>query len=153
MGRPDKYTEELGEKIIDGVIIGKTIEEIFKPKSMPSEGSFYRWLHKYDSFREQYFKAKAIQDIRSFDEIKKIADDKTEDYVTRTNKKTGEQYEVVNREHIERSKLRINARMWQFGRMRSQMAENANKEIPVQPDGTVKFTLNLGNSSKLNEID
>lgn len=64
-----------------------------------------------DKFASQYGRAREIGYQRMADEIVEIADDATNDFMTRTNK-DGDEYEAVNQEHIQRSKLRIDTRKW-----------------------------------------
>jgi hypothetical protein len=45
-----------------------------------------------------------------------IADDGTNDFITKTSS-DGTEFEVVNTEHIQRSKLRIDTRKWNLSKM------------------------------------
>jgi hypothetical protein len=62
-------------------------------------------------FREQYARARDAQADTLADEIIDIADDGSNDWMER-ELESGKTIEVVNAEHISRSKLRVDARKW-----------------------------------------
>ena len=62
-------------------------------------------------FREQYARARAHQAEYFVEEIPLIADDGRNDFMER-QRRNGETFLDANREHLERSKIRISARQW-----------------------------------------
>jgi hypothetical protein len=78
----------------------------------------FRWLgdDRYAKFREQYARAREAQADAIFDEILDIADDGSNDWMER-RREDGSVDEVVNHEHIQRSKLRVDARKWMAGKL------------------------------------
>ncbi len=53
-GRPSKYNEELGKKILSLYSNGKTILQITKLKGMPSRITIYNWRTNYPEFGKAY---------------------------------------------------------------------------------------------------
>ena len=80
---------------------------------MPTDSTVYLWLMQADKkeFLDLYEQACAIKAEKLADELVSIADDGTNDYMTR-QRQDGEEYEVVNAEHIQRSRLRVDTRKW-----------------------------------------
>jgi hypothetical protein len=113
MARPTIYSTELAEKICAKIAQAISIREICEDDDMPSEATVYLWLTQADKkeFLEKYEAAQGIKAEKLADELIAIADDGTNDYMTRT-REDGEEYEVVNAEHIQRSRLRVDTRKW-----------------------------------------
>ena len=78
---------------------------------MPCVATIFNWLRAYPEFLEQYTIAKEEQADALAEEMLDIADDGTNDWMERTGK-DGEKYTVVNSEHVQRSRLRIETRKW-----------------------------------------
>jgi hypothetical protein len=106
-GRPSKYSKELAELICDKLVEGKSLIRICREDGMPSTVTVYAWLKTNKEFLNKYSLAREIQADTLADEILDIADNGTNDY---TEDKNGNR--VVNYDHINRSKLRVTARMW-----------------------------------------
>lgn len=89
---------------------------------MPAQSTIFRWLadERYAAFREQYARAREAQADALFDEMLDIADDGTNDWMER-KRADGSTEEVINAEHIQRSKLRIDARKWMAGKLRPKV--------------------------------
>lgn len=83
---------------------------------MPNKSTVFRWLAADEAFRDQYARAREAQADALFDDILDIADDGTNDYMTKTNA-DGSEYEALNAEHIQRSRLRVDARKWMAGKL------------------------------------
>jgi hypothetical protein len=82
---------------------------------MPSTATVCRWLADGGAFREQYARAREVMADALFEEILEIADDGSNDYMTRVQ--DGREVEVVNHDHIQRSKLRFEARRWMLAKL------------------------------------
>lgn len=112
VGRPTDYTQELADEIIEtissshrGIITLCRINEHW-----PAETNFYKWIARNEEFRQRYMRAKEAQSDVLMDQIIDIADDSARDTITKTNK-NGDEYEVCNSEWVNRSRLRVEARM------------------------------------------
>lgn len=113
MARPSEYTPEIGDEICLRISQGESVRAIVKSESMPSSSSIYRWLLDEDKkpFWEQYEKARNIQAELMFEELLEIADDGTNDYVEK-ERENGSTYTILDSEHVQRSRLRIDTRKW-----------------------------------------
>lgn len=106
-GRPTIYNEEVSQDICRLLMVGKSLRKICDLEGMPSITTVMRWLSEdKGTFREQYAHARDIQAEYLLDEMIDIADDSINDY------EIVDGQERVNHEHLNRSKLRIDARKW-----------------------------------------
>lgn len=110
-GRPTSYSPELADKICEEIVLGFSLRTICKKESMPCVSTIFNWLRTNESFLEQYEKAKESQADSLAEEILDIADDGTNDWMERQNK-DGSTYIALNVEHVQRSRLRVDARKW-----------------------------------------
>jgi len=101
--------------ICEHIADGKSLREICRAEGMPSKTTVMRWLADSQEFRDQYARAREAQADHFADEILEIADDATNDWMTR---KVGEETTTVaDHEHISRSRLRVDARKWLMSKM------------------------------------
>ncbi len=110
-GRPTDYTQDIADQLCEQLAEGMSMHRACEPDDMPSKRSVFNWLATNEEFLHQYESAKAECADHLAEEMIEIADDGTNDYMTKTNN-DGSKYEVVNSEHIQRSRLRIDARKW-----------------------------------------
>jgi len=110
-GRPTDYTQELADRMCSQLSEGQSMRTVCLPDNMPDKSTVFRWLRTNEEFRDQYETAKAESADTLADEIIDIADDGTNDWMEKQNR-DGSTYEVVNSEHIQRSRLRVDARKW-----------------------------------------
>lgn len=115
-GRPTIYTTELSETICLLVAEGCSVREISELPDMPGKTTVFRWLAMIPDFRDRYALAKEASAESMADEILAIADDGSNDYMERTGK-DGATAWVLNHEHIQRSKLRVDARKWLLAKL------------------------------------
>jgi hypothetical protein len=116
MGRPSDYTPDVADKICSQIADGKSMRTICREESMPHMSTVFRWLREHDEFREQYVRAKDDAADAMAEDILEIADDGTNDYMTIT--KGDKEYEVVNGEAIQRSRLRVDSRKWLMAKLK-----------------------------------
>ncbi len=123
IGRPSLYTEALAAKICRRLADGEPLRSICRDKVMPDKATVLRWLadKKKADFRDQYAHAREMQADALFDEALEIADDATGDWATdaKGNK-------VLDHEHVQRSRLRVDTRKWAAGKL-------APKRSPRRP--------------------
>ena len=110
-GRPTLFSKELGDEICALIAEGKSLRSICLAASMPDKSTIFRWLRKYEDFRDQYALAKEDSAHALAEEILEIADDGVNDFVEQITK-SGETKVVVDKENIMRSRLRVDARKW-----------------------------------------
>lgn len=117
MGRPSDYSPELADEICAEVAEGKSMRTICRRDDMPGMATVFRWLRQHADFREQYARAKEDAADAMAEDILEISDDSNEDWETRTNSRTGEEYEVVNPETAARARLRVDSRKWLMAKL------------------------------------
>lgn len=138
-GRPTDYTPELGVEMCALIAEGETVFDLCEQENMPDKSTFFRWLYKYDDFRDIYLKAKKAQTHFIAEEIRAIADDGQNDWVERESKRTGETSTVVNAEHIQRSKLRVETRLKIMAMMNSHTYGETKRTELTGKDGAPLF--------------
>ncbi len=108
-GRPSLYTEALTARICRRLAEGESLRAICADKAMPAISTVMGWLFdgNHDGFSEQYARAREAQAEVRADEIVDIADDASGDFTADKDGKL-----VANSEHIQRSRLRVDARKW-----------------------------------------
>ena len=111
-GRPTKYTKELADRICSEIAGGKSLRSVCVDPKMPDKATVFRWLRVDDVFRDQYARACEERSEALVEEVLDIADDASNDWMDIWNARTQEEERVIDREHIERSKVRIDTRKW-----------------------------------------
>lgn len=110
MGRPSLFTAELAAAICERISLGESLRSICRDEKMPAQSTVFRWLSQDAAFSEQYARAKEESADTLADEILEIADDATNDWMERHG--DGDAGWIANGEHIQRSRLRVDARKW-----------------------------------------
>ena len=111
-GRPKKYTPELGDKICVQIVLGNSIRTICKDETLPCMVTFFSWLRLYPDFLKQYETAKAEQAESMSEDIIDIADNGNNDWMEKLDKDGVSIGWMLNGEHVQRSRLRIDTRKW-----------------------------------------
>jgi hypothetical protein len=116
-GRPSRYTQEIADEICRRLADGEGLKEICRTPGMPSEAAVRSWaLNDYQDFAAPYEQARQIQFHRWADEILSIADDSRQDISLR-QLPDGTTARVVDHEHINRSRLKIDSRKWLLSKL------------------------------------
>lgn len=106
-GRPVKYTKKVFDVLCKRISNGESLNKITKDKDMPDKETFYRWIRLHEDLSTQYTLAKQDRADTYADEIVDIADNKGQDkYIDEDGN------EKFDNEHINRTRLRIDARKW-----------------------------------------
>jgi len=135
MGRPSDFTQEIADAICERIADGESLRSICRDENMPSKTSVFRWLAANEVFCDQYTRAREAQADAFVDEMVDIADDTSRDFKTKTNS-DGEEYEVADTDHIQRSKVRIDTRKWIAARMQpKKYGDKVTNEVTGK-DGT-----------------
>ncbi len=108
-GRPTRYKPEVAADICTRLAEGESLRSICRDNAMPGLRTVMGWLFDgdHEEFSQQYARAREAQAEVRADEIVDIADDDTNDCTTDKEGKA-----VVDHEHIQRSRLRVDARKW-----------------------------------------
>ena len=120
IGRPTTFSQETALAICERIAQGETLSQVCASPGMPSRATVYRWQEADEDFRATYRRARELQMESWGDEIVDIADDTTLDTVTRVTPQ-GREYETVDHENIQRSKLRVNTRQWLMARLNPRL--------------------------------
>lgn len=109
MGRPTIYTPELAQEICDTIASSsKGIKRLCKEHDgWPNPDTIYHWVSTNQEFSDQYARAKRQQIEVIVDEMLDLADDTSQDNVVNSEGKL-----IIDHEHINRSRLRIDTRKW-----------------------------------------
>jgi hypothetical protein len=118
LGRPSSFSQAVADAICVKLADGMSLREICRDDAMPDKSTVLRWLASPDhaDFRDQYARAREAQADHMADEILEIADDGTNDWMERQHG-DDDPVEVPNHEHINRSRLRVDARKWLMAKM------------------------------------
>ncbi len=110
-------TPELFEAILAQVAEGRSVSSVLEPEGMPHRSTFHDYVANTEGAADKYARACEERETRMFEQIEQIADDARNDFME-VARKDGSKDVVFDREHVERSKLRIEARKWMLGKMR-----------------------------------
>lgn len=131
------YTAELGQRVCELLMQGKSLKEIAAEPRMPSKRTIIRWLAdpKMGDFREMYYYSRRVQAEIRVDEILEIADDTSKDWEKVYNK-DGELIDLKpNNEAIQRSRVRIDTRKWIASKLVPRIyGDTVNHELDVTGD-------------------
>lgn len=131
MARPSDYTPKLAYEICERLAKGNSLKSICLDKRMPREGTIYRWvLEDREGFHEKYARAREIQAEKMFEELLEIADDGSNDLMT--VRKGNTEYEMENKEVVNRSRLRVDTRKWYLSKV---LPKKFGDKIDVTSDG------------------
>lgn len=111
LGRPSIYTVELADEILRRLAAGHTLREICRSEGMPDESTVREWSRLRPEFSPRYAQAREDGYNVMAEEVLSIADDGTNDWMER-QRKDGSVETVLNGEHVQRSRLRFDARRW-----------------------------------------
>jgi len=114
MAKPHSYTPEIGAEILRRMAGGEFIKRICEDEHMPSRATVYEWIASIDDERLADFlkllpRARYAHALALSDDVVDIADDGSNDWMERETEK-GNIVTVLNHEHIQRSKLRVDVR-------------------------------------------
>lgn len=116
MARPCEFTQEVADEICERIADGESLRSICSEDRMPNKSTVFKWLGAFSAFSDQYARARETQADTLFDEVLLIADDGRNDWMERNGAESpGWQ---LNGEHLQRSRLRVDARKWMAGKLR-----------------------------------
>ncbi|MHA6684487.1 terminase small subunit-like protein [Mesorhizobium sp. A556] len=116
VGRPSSFSAETADKICERIADGRSLRSICEDDEFPDKATVYRWLAAHEEFRDQYALARELQADTLFDDILEISDDARNDWMERRGEDDAGW--AANGEHIQRSRLRVDARKWMAGKLR-----------------------------------
>ncbi len=142
IGRPSKYTESLAQEICERIAAGESLRLIALDEGMPDERTVYRWLERDEDFRQKYACARERQADAMAEDILEIADDGRNDWMERRGEDSPGW--AANGEHIQRSKLRVDARKWLMSKMSpKKYGDKMTQELSGPDGGPIKTDSSL----------
>ena len=139
MGRPTDYNDDISQQICEAISTSSFgLKKLCKENPhWPSHQTVYMWRFRHKEFDDRYARAMEARTELLVDEITDIADDGENDTITRTDKH-GNEYEAINQEWVQRSRLRIDARKWVASKLKpKKYGDSGNQE---QAPEDVPFT-------------
>lgn len=145
-GRPTKYSKEIEDEICDKISRGVTLSDICRQEHIPDRTVVYDWLKVNETFSQRFAHAREVGFDAIAEDTLDIADNASNDWMTRYVNENPEL--VLNSEHVQRSKLRIETRLkllakWnpkKYGDKIEVDAKIEHKNIPEwlkeKPDGS-----------------
>lgn len=112
VGRPSRKSEEELNEICNRIANGESLASICRDEGAPTYSTVMEWLKEDKKFSDRYTLARETQAERMAEEILEIADDGRND--TQVDEKG---HQSVDYDHIQRSKLRVDARKWVAARL------------------------------------
>jgi len=116
-GRPTSYTQALADTICERLSLGESLRSVCERDDTPSIATVFKWMRENEDFLKQYARAKQESADAMAEDILDIADDSSRDITTKIGK-DGKEYEVVDNEVIQRSRLRVDTRKWLMSKMK-----------------------------------
>jgi hypothetical protein len=148
-----KFSDDLVGEVCGHIALGKSLRQIEKLNGMPSTSAIIKWLAQGDAyiaagevenpkakFVAQYARAREAQADYLADEILDIADDSQYDLTTDENGR-----EIVNTNHIQRDRLRVDSRRWLAGKLKPKKYGDKQQVEQSGPDGGPIETVNTIN--------
>lgn len=107
IGRPSGYSAEKAEDICAHLANGGLLIEWCRREGNPSVATVYRWMEAHKDFREAYARAREVGLHVMAEEVIAVSDDNSGDW-----RKDDKGNDIVDHEHVQRSRLRVDSRKW-----------------------------------------
>lgn len=138
-GRPSTYSEEVAAELCSRLAEGKSLRSVCKADDMPSVPTVFKWIRDFPAFLKQYEVAKAESADAMVDEMLDIADDGTNDWMERLGEDGQPIGYVLNGEHVQRSRLRLDARKWIASKLKpKKYGEKVGLEMSGKDGGPIE---------------
>jgi transposase-like protein len=117
LGRTCEYTAEKADAICARLAQGESLRSVCRDEQMPDCATVFAWMRKFPEFLKQYARAKEESADAMAEEMLEIADDGRNDWMERHGGTDDEgnpkaNTYVLNGEHVQRSRVRIDTRKW-----------------------------------------
>jgi hypothetical protein len=149
-GRPTSFSEDIGDLICALMAEGKSLRSICELENMPHKSTVLLWVVKgdrgdeqYRAFSDQYRRAREAQTEAVLDDVIEISDDNRLDYIFKVaDDASGQSAQaIVDHDHINRSKLRIETRFRFAAKMHPRKyGDKVQQEITGKDGGPVELS-------------
>jgi len=153
-GRPSKYTKEIAQQICEQLSEGIPLREICRKEGFPAWRTVYDWMYRDEDLSAAIAHARDVGCDALAEECLDIADDANNDWMERFDKDGKSVGWVVNGEHVQRSKLRIETRLKLLAKFNPKkygdaITHKGDAENPLDAGQTIlhQFILKLENKS------
>lgn len=117
-GRPTRYTEVVAEEICKRLSEGESLRSVCRGEDMPHESTVRSWaMNREHPFSTHYAHARERGYLSMAEELLEIADDASNDWMERHDKDGNSIGWVINGDHVQRSRLRVDTRKWVLSKM------------------------------------
>lgn len=131
--RARKLTEEVRDDILHRLTEGESLRSACRVHDLAASW-FLEHIQGDAALTEQYARAKQAGIDAMAEEILDIADNGMNDWVTRT-RNDGTEERVLDHEHVQRSRLRVDARKWLLAKMAPKKYGERILQEHSGPDG------------------
>lgn len=134
-GRPSDFTPEIAQEICEKLAQGRTLRDVCRDDGMPAESTVRLWaLEDRQGFSAQYTRAREVGYMSMADELMEVADDGSNDWMERKDDDGKSSY-VINGEHVQRSRLRVDTRKWLLSKALPKLFGDKITQEHTGPDG------------------
>lgn len=120
---PVRYSPEIAERILEGIMNGKGLNTVCQGDDMPTEHAVREWVQDdVDGFASKYARARAIQAERFADELIQLAD------------------RASDSETAQVQRLKIDTRKWVISKI---LPKKYGDKVEVENTGEVKHTVSF----------
>jgi hypothetical protein len=138
-GRPSLYSAELAERICARLAEGESLLAICRDEAMPHRATVHEWVFKnIEGFGDKYACAREVGCDAMADALMEIADDGKNDFVERKGGEDEPGGLAFNAEHVQRSKLRVDARKWYLSKKQVEHSGSLTLEKALAQSFDVK---------------
>ena len=147
-----KRTPEVETRIIEGLCDGIPLRELCRQDGMPSWRTVYDWISADEELAARIAHARELGFDAIAEDILDIADDGTNDWVER-KRQDGSVDVVMDSEHVQRSKLRIETRLKLLAKWSpSKYGEKQTVDVGNKPGETLKAEVSIVSPELMSEL-
>lgn len=127
------FDPRIAKTVVEGVSTGKSLRQVCREIDFPPS-TIREWvLDDREGFAAQYARARELQVEAMADEIREVADDGTNDWMT--IQRGGESVEVENKEVVNRSRLRVDTLKWIMSKIAPRKYGDRTQHEVSGPEG------------------
>jgi len=136
-----KQKQKIFDEICDLIVNGYSLRSALLTLNNIHASDFFRWLRDDEEKNKQYARASVERAEFMREEILDIADDGSNDWMERFNKKGESIGFEVNKEHIQRSKLRTDVRHWHMSKVNPKKYGNVPESNGKDEDNEITIKI------------
>ncbi len=136
-----EYNDDIAAEICSRLAQGQSLRTVCKAEDMPSRVTVFRWLRLFPEFVKLYTVAKEESADALTEELLDIADDSSNDWVE-INRADGTTYRQLDKECVNRSRLRVDTRKWIASKMKPKKYGDSTS-ITGAGGGAIEVTTRL----------